>query len=231
MGREVKRVALDFDWPLGKVWAPYLHNPYTPDDCEACGGSGHSAEYEALQPIVRLLMLAGGDAVRGEVHPYFASTPIRAPLVGLDRVTGALAGREPSWLGHDAIDGWRATNAILEAAGIDGTCSACNGEGYPPEQAERARLSEEYEPPEPPEGPGWQMWETTSEGSPISPVCETPGALAHWLADTGASSFGSSTATYDQWLRMIRGPAWAPSMVANGSGLRSGVEAAGGGDE
>ena len=70
----------------------------------------------------------------------------------------------------------------------------------------------------------WQMYEDTTEGTPISPVCTTPEELAHWLADNGASSFGDSTATYDQWLAMIR-QGWAPSMVMEGGkGLRSGVE-------
>jgi hypothetical protein len=79
--------------------------------------------------------------------------------------------------------------------------------------------------PEFPEGTatGWCMYETTSEGTPISPVFEAPEALARWLAESGASSFGSSTATYEQWLSMIQA-GWAPSMVASGNVLQSGVE-------
>lgn len=70
---------------------------------------------------------------------------------------------------------------------------------------------------------GWCMYETTSEGTPISPVFDTPEILARWLADTGASSFGSSTATYDQWLSMVQA-GWAPSAVVMGNVLQSGVE-------
>jgi hypothetical protein len=79
--------------------------------------------------------------------------------------------------------------------------------------------------PEFPEGiaTGWCMYETTSEGTPISPVLETPEALARWLADSGASSFGRDTATYDQWLRMIQA-GWAPSAVLSGNVFQSGVE-------
>ena len=71
----------------------------------------------------------------------------------------------------------------------------------------------------------WQMYEDTSEGTPISPVMETPEMLARWLADTGASSMGRNTATYEQWLATIhRG--WAPSMIYTAkTGLVSGVEA------
>ena len=50
----------------------------------------------------------------------------------------------------------------------------------------------------------YQMYETCSEGTPISPICETPEELARWLADNKASSFGDRTATYEQWLHMIQ---------------------------
>lgn len=72
----------------------------------------------------------------------------------------------------------------------------------------------------------YMMYEDTSEGTPISPAFATPEELAHWLADTGASSFGSSGASYEAWLRVCKG-GWAPSMIADASGLRSGVEALG----
>lgn len=52
---------------------------------------------------------------------------------------------------------------------------------------------------------------------------ETPEALARWLADTGASSFGSNTATYEQWLSTIK-RGWAPSLIIRGPGFGSGVE-------
>lgn len=43
MGREVKRVPLDFDWPLHKVWEGYLNPHYDAcEDCIHCGGNGYS---------------------------------------------------------------------------------------------------------------------------------------------------------------------------------------------
>jgi len=88
--------------------------------------------------------------------------------------------------------------------------------GGPPDPA--------YYMPDFPEGSRthYQMYEDTSEGTPISPVMETPEALAHWLADNGASSFGSDTATYEQWLRVCGG-GYAPSIVINSTGVHSGV--------
>lgn len=72
----------------------------------------------------------------------------------------------------------------------------------------------------------YQMYESTSEGTPISPVMETPEALARWLADNNASAFADMGATYEQWLATInRG--WAVSAVftpSTSKGVVSGVE-------
>lgn len=67
------------------------------------------------------------------------------------------------------------------------------------------------------------MYEDTSEGTPISPAFETPEALAHWLADTGASAFGGMTATYEQWLATCQ-RGFAASAIVSSAGLVSGVE-------
>jgi hypothetical protein len=69
----------------------------------------------------------------------------------------------------------------------------------------------------------YQMYETTTEGTPISPVMSNPEELAHWLADNKASAFGREGASYEEWLRMIMGPGWAPSMARIGGELMSGV--------
>lgn len=70
----------------------------------------------------------------------------------------------------------------------------------------------------------FQMYESTTEGTPISPVCESAEELARWLVDNRASSFAHDTATYEQWLGAIK-VGWAPSMVfTEQTGLVSGVE-------
>ena len=71
----------------------------------------------------------------------------------------------------------------------------------------------------------WQMYETTSEGTPISPVMETPELLARWLADNKASAFASDTATYDQWLNMIRVGYACSAEFSRETGMISGVVA------
>lgn len=47
MGRELKRVPMDFKWPQGQVWKGYL-NPYHSQECKACGGTGLNPETKKL---------------------------------------------------------------------------------------------------------------------------------------------------------------------------------------
>ncbi len=50
MGRELKRVALDFSWPVEKVWGGYI-NPFSSQyaECPECGGSGYSPQARVLK--------------------------------------------------------------------------------------------------------------------------------------------------------------------------------------
>lgn len=205
MGREVRRVALDFNWPLRKTWEGFL-NPYY-RECPNCK-AGYSRTYTLLERHVNSLVW-DREAIK---DPSYAA------------ITTFLCGRSPdrSFLGHDSIDAWSAIKKLGELAGLPenwSTCATCKGDGIHPDAK---AVYEAWTPTNPPAGEGWQMWETTSEGSPISPVFDSPEKLAQWLSNSGASSFGSDTATYDQWLKMIRG-GWASSAVVGPSGLQSGV--------
>ena len=107
---------------------------------------------------------------------------------------------------------------------------------YCTEPADRAMTYEQYEGQRPHKDdymPDWpenqrthyMMYEDTSEGTPISPAFATPEELAQWLTDTGASAFGSSTATYDQWLLVAQGSSAPSAVYIPGTGLVSGVQA------
>jgi hypothetical protein len=49
MGRELKRVPLDFDWPLKKVWGGYLNPFYRQSTkCPACDGCGYAHEAKRM---------------------------------------------------------------------------------------------------------------------------------------------------------------------------------------
>jgi hypothetical protein len=48
MGRELKRVPLDFKWEIGKLWSGYI-NPHKVHKCKECEGLGWSKDYNKLQ--------------------------------------------------------------------------------------------------------------------------------------------------------------------------------------
>ena len=71
----------------------------------------------------------------------------------------------------------------------------------------------------------YQMYETCSEGTPISPVMETPEELAQWLVDNDASAFGYMTASYEGWLNVCRGNSSVGMVVTQAGHYVSGVDA------
>ena len=229
MGREVKRVALDYEFEIGKVWPGFVNPHYR--RCPHCI-AGCTSGRKRLADLVSLLMLSGEDAARRRAHPYFFDAPLyhtagtAPPSSDLAELTTGLAEREPSTLGHDGVDKWRAEKKIIEAAGLPddwGICTHCGGDAVDPECKEAYEAWSETPPPE---GEGYQIWETVSEGSPLTPVFETPEELAQHCADHGTSTFGRDTADYETWLRFICGPGWAPTAVGGpGQGLQSGVAA------
>lgn len=234
MGRELKRVALDFDWPLRKQWKGFV-NPYYAQ-CPHCDGRGLTMGRRRLEDLVRLLLLSGSDAATQISHPYFrhpamvGDTAGKVPSKDLADLTTGLAGRPPAGrMGHDAIDSWTAAKKIIAAAGLDpdtwGRCSECGGDGILPSAREKYQA---WEPEEPPEGPGYQLWETVSEGSPVSPVFETPEELARWLSnDDNLHPHDIQRGTsYETWLKFIQGPGHAFSLVTVCGRPMSGVQAA-----
>lgn len=48
MGRELKRVPLDFKWKIGELWSGYI-NPHKRHECIDCNGLGWSKDYNSLQ--------------------------------------------------------------------------------------------------------------------------------------------------------------------------------------
>lgn len=228
MGREVKRVPTDFDWPISEVWKGYINPHYA--KCQHCDGTGCTMARHRLSDLVSLLMLSGADAARGTCHPYFREAPLHqsaGKTCGTDmtELTTALAGRALSLFGHDSCDRWSATRKIIEAAGLPeewGLCVECEGEGI---RADKKEAYDSWEPEEPPAGEGYQVWETVSEGSPISPVFATPEELAEHMAGT---RWGADKGTdYETWLRFIKGSGWAMSGIMVDGQFMSGVEFAG----
>lgn len=138
--RELKRVPLDFDWPLHKLWNGYLNPHYK--SCQACDGCGNALAMEYLNNIVHLLMVAGSNSTQKRIHPWLAALPMAPsapPSPDMAELTTGLAERAPSVFGHDSCDRWSACQKIIAAAGLDpekwGICQTCNGDGL--EQASK----------------------------------------------------------------------------------------------
>lgn len=205
MGRILKRVALDFDWPLNEIWKGYINPHYKAcPDCE----NGYTPDHRWLDAIVHVLMLAGEAGIEDRpLHPWLrelALAPSQRPTPGMAKLTEGLAGRPPDRpFGHDSIDNWSASKKIIEAAGLDpetwGICSTCKGSAIDP-SVEVAY--EAWKEEEPPAGEGYQLWENTTEGSPQSPVFATLNELCEWAAQN-ATTFGSYTASAQEWKQML----------------------------
>jgi len=235
MAREIKRVALDFDYPINQmIWKGY-HNPYQAMKCKVCDGSGYGPEYKKLsddwygfeRPKNRWCNAITQDEVQalldeGRLMDFRRDDPEYVPSA--DEVNGW----SKKEIGHDSINRWICVEARAKRLGIkDKLCKVCDGQGglWPDEKYEQ--LADEFKFIDPPAGDGYQLWSTTSEGTPMSPVFAQPEHLARWLHENKASTFGSGTASYEEWLRFIKGPGWAMSTVASDGVVESGVLAVG----
>lgn len=250
MGREVRRVPLDFDHPLREVWSGYLR----PDEldlpaCPDCLGRGYTAAGLWLESITTLILMLGEDAAQRQLdrglHPYLANLENRPyiqrpngtfltprPSADAAELSTGLAGRAPDHFGfgHDAVDRWSAKKAIIAAAGLPetwGTCQTCGGEGEVATAEQRA-AHEAWEPTEPPTGDGWQLWETTTEGSPTSPVFATGEELAQWMS-VNPCGFAGAVIPLETARRWVESDGWSPSlMYSPATGLQDGITATGG---
>jgi hypothetical protein len=241
MGRELRRVAKDFDWPLHKVWEGF-QNPFYEyqKKCPFCDGSG-------LNPATKQISddwYAFDDRSKQWSH-NITQDEVQA-LIDHDRLIDFTHtwSRETGWqeknppyiptaeevnawsrrgMGHDSLNCCICVEARAKRLGVYGLCEHCHGSGELWLTPEYEQKHEDWEPTQPPKGDYYQIWETVSEGSPVSPAFETPEDLAHWMVSHDTSV--TKDTSYEQWLKFIRGPGWAPSLVMHGGVLESGVQA------
>lgn len=242
MGREIKRVALDFDWPQNMVWKGYVC-PYRSQDCKACDGSGLNPATKQLaddwydvagtgrgwceaitQDEVQALLDAGRlhdfthdwVAGKGWVPKDCFVVPKAEEINRLYRERGPRGGV----FIHDSINSHICVETRAKRLGVYGLCRVCDGHGYVWHSDKVKALAEAWcdeEQYDPPEGEGWQVWETVSEGSPVSPVFPTADACVEWVVSTGVSRGAAE--------KFVKGTGWAPSMVLTDVGVVSGIEA------
>ena len=146
MGREVKRVPLDFDWPMKEIWKGYINDrPDTSKKCVLCGGTGNSRQYQHLHDqwygYVPFDPVRRGVPLLSEKDPAvqaFAKRNVeRAPeFYGTDHVaiqyeaTRLASMWRKQWCHHLNQDD---INALIEAGRLmDFTDTWTQGEGWKP---------------------------------------------------------------------------------------------------
>ena len=104
MSREVKRVPLDFGWPLNKVWEGYLM-PDSLKECPCPAGvaceRGQTSARAWVEEIAQLALMLDDDMCsRGsDLYPLFRSVPGGGPM-------GRSLARAP--ISASSLAGWRA---------------------------------------------------------------------------------------------------------------------------
>lgn len=275
MGREIKRVPLDFDWPMNKVWSGFQNPHYEGHckQCSQCGGSGLSAPAKALQDkwygYVPFLPAETNSEPFKPDHPHIVARAQRnveqspeyygSGAAAVDREARRLCdhynshwmyhldqrdvaalmksgrlseltnslGRTPTprevnewaigwFLGHDSINRWIVVKAKAKRLGYPTECSICKGRGHVWDSPANKRRAERWKSSEPPSGEGWQMWETVSEGSPVTPVFETPEALVDYLVAVNGYDRGAA--------EKFIGVGWVPSGMICGGTFKSNLD-------
>lgn len=247
MGRELKRVPLNFSWPMNTVWKGFLNDvTYRPCPSPSCVNGG-TAEAHALECFARYFAIAATNSVerpvdfaplkRGQAvirnkngyqqnypHPYLTEMGIQDVGPGFKDLLEKLIGTpfKPGFGGYDSHDVYWALLKKLELPERWSVCGFCDGHSIHPDDY---AAYDAWKATEPPTGDGYQIWETVSEGSPISPVFDTPEKLARWMASPAHKWETDRGTTYESWLKFITRHGWAPSMVVENGTIKSGVEA------
>jgi len=239
VGREIRRVPLDFAWPLRMQWKGYIC-PYTCQRCAACDGTGYNPETKKLrdawydhegtgQRWCDKITQDEVDALieKGRLVDFTHTFVPDKGWVKKDPPPVVTPEMVNAWsrrgLNHDSINHWICLETRAKRLGVWGHCPVCEGQGkiwfndHIRELSEAWYENERYDPPT---GEGWQVWEDTTEGSPISPVFATSQETIDWLVNEGYSRKAERAFVEDQQ--------WVPSMVfVPGKGMVRDIESAG----
>ena len=116
MGRELKRVPVDFDWPLEKIWEGYL-NPHFAE-CPECDGSGYSRAGKVLRGAVVDLVYSTEQSPREQETLGKFQAPEGVVDEELVKLVSQISGRDRGVLGFDASARWRVEEALKELADL-----------------------------------------------------------------------------------------------------------------
>lgn len=186
---EIKKVPLDFNWPLGTRWKGY-ENPFPGKECPECQGT-------RFNPATREIH----DSWYGEAWETNLDQLDIEALLEKDRlwhftrnwIEGKWVKKNPPYiptpeevnewakedkLGHDSMNHFFCTRAKAKRLGVWGECKNCDGEGTVWKCEEEKFRSEHFEYIDPPKGEGFQLW--LFGFGPKSPIFETLKDIENW---------------------------------------------------
>ncbi len=236
MGRELRRVSIDFKWPLGQIWKGFI-NPYTCMNCKSCDGSGLNKETKKISDDWYSHLRTDGEQGWSK-HLTDVEVEALAKEGRLDRLIpnkphlDTKTNKWMAWingenvevpkpdyptaeevniafakgLGHDSINRWICTEARAKHLGVYGPCEFCE-DGVIWQSSEVKKLHDDWEPFGPPAGDGYQLWNTTTEGHPMTPVFATLQELCGYLEIEDISIFGAERWTKEEWYKSLSGGA------------------------
>jgi hypothetical protein len=196
-GKTVRRVALDFSWPLGEPWQGYI-NPWPgPIPCATCAGLGYnSATLELYETFDSWGCRATKKEVEALLRCDFTQKEVARLLAG--KVKG-----DSSPIMRFALVEIRARRKNLW-----GGCEVCSGKGEVPNPHpsvvalyEGVNLYEQWRAVDPPVGDGWQFWD--NDGVPLSPVFDGAVKLAEWCRDAFVEVSDVSLEHLTRWILSV----------------------------
>lgn len=191
----IKRVPLNFDWPVGCVWHGYV-NPWPgPVGCDACLGTGLN---DASLKLYRNFKRWAPQMTDVELDLALKFGIVATDLSKIRRRTWNEIETNHNQLRSDL------TEIRAKITKVWGACPACNGlrvvlNPNPAIQQLYAdvNLYEEWRPIEPPKGEGWQLWRVKDPGKcPESAVYDSETSLAKWCA----LHFNSDYTSWFNWI-------------------------------
>lgn len=189
---QVKRVAIDFEWPIGQPWHGYINPWPSPVKCSICSGLGLN---EAGINLYTTFRRWAPNLTKLELEVAKQSGMDEKDLIAL---------RNRIWSSDNDLVRSYLVEIRARRRGVWGLCSLCKGKKLIPNPNPAVQqlytvvnLFEEWQPVEPPRGKGWQLWQLNSNGGfPASPVFESDEALSKWCSIQFKTEF-------EKWLRWV----------------------------
>lgn len=189
----IKRVPLEFSWPIGLVWHGYV-NPWPgPIDCEACCGTGLNDD------SLKLYQNFKRWAPRMTEEENSIALKAGVSEKDLTKIRNRIWGEVDTQLIRSYL-----TEIRAKTTNVWGVCHVCQGRQVVtnPNPAIQqlytdVNLYEEWRPIEPPKGDGWQLWQVKDPGGfPASKVFKSETELARWCS----THFRSDYAGWLKWI-------------------------------